>query len=256
MPPKRKDILRTHDQPDHQVPKKRRTSLSDGQAMPSPEQAAQSAAHLDGLRRSHFFPPDPAADRFQALVRAAEGATQSAHHQAEHQGESSQGRGKQQRIADLTLHRYETSYNAQPQEVQREETILLHESPPPHSASDSASESSDSSWSPSRDRGKRKLTGEGPFATTPAQDQHEKKAHEDMTPKLRDLLHFLQTLKSDKEIQPIRDVILAMEAPFKAGNRGNYSGQGNERAMGKGCPVKTAARASSRGRACLCIVER
>ena len=212
MPPKRKDILITHDQSDHQIPKRRRTSLSDGRDMSSPEQADQSAARLDGLRRSHFFSPDPALDRFQALIEVA---TQSAYHLAEHRGESSQGSGKHQRITDLTRHRYETSYNAQPQEVQREETILLRESPPP----DSASESSDSSWSPSQDRGKRKLKGEGPSATTPAQDQHEKKADEGMTPKLRGLLHFLQTLKSDKEAQPIRDVILAMEAPFKAGNQ-------------------------------------
>jgi hypothetical protein len=40
-----------------------------------------------------------------------------------------------------------------------------------------------------------------------------------MTPKLRGLLHFLQTLKSDKEVQPISKVILEMEAPFRAGNR-------------------------------------
>jgi len=125
--------------------------------MSSPEQAAQSAARLDGLRRSHFFSPDPAADRFQALVRAAEVIAQSEHHQAEHQGESSQGRGKHQQITDLTRHRYETSYNAQPQEIQREETILLCESPPPHSASDSASESSQSRRSLPQDRGKRKL---------------------------------------------------------------------------------------------------
>jgi hypothetical protein len=40
-----------------------------------------------------------------------------------------------------------------------------------------------------------------------------------MTPKLRGLLHFLQTLKSDKEVQPISKAILEMEAPFRAGNR-------------------------------------
>src|SRR2546430_1749349 len=35
---------------------------------------------------------------------------------------------------------------------------------------------------------------------------------------------------------------------------GNSPGQPREKAIGKGCPLKTATRASSRGRACLCRV--
>ena len=36
----------------------------------------------------------------------------------------------------------------------------------------------------------------------------------------------------------------------------NSPDQPRERAIGKGCPLKTATKASSRGRACLCRVER
>jgi hypothetical protein len=68
------------------------------------------------------------------------------------------------------------------------------------------------------------LEGEGSSAPTPAHDQLQKKDPEDMTSKLKSLVNLMQTLPRDsahqEELQPIRTAILQMEAPLRAGNRG------------------------------------